>query len=59
MGRFSINFRRDLGTYLFGLWLVLLGFLSWPQINMIQHHWVNVALGILLVMAGVFHLIEL
>jgi len=48
-----------MGTYLFGLWLVLLGFLSWPEINMIQHLWVNTLLGILLVVAGVFHLIEL
>jgi hypothetical protein len=58
MGSFQFAVRKNLGTYLFGLWLVLLGFLSWPQINMIQHHWVNIALGILLIVAGVCHLIE-
>jgi hypothetical protein len=51
--------RRNLGNFLFGLWLVLLGLLSAPFINMIQHVWVNVILGVLLIIAGVFHLIDL
>ena len=59
MGRFSINFRRDLGTYLFGLWLVLLGLVSAPFLQLQGQHWVNVALGVLLIISGVFHLIEL
>ncbi|OAI55103.1 hypothetical protein AYO44_02895 [Planctomycetaceae bacterium SCGC AG-212-F19] len=59
MGRFSINFRRDLGTYLFGLWLVLLGILSWEQIGLMSKHWVNVLMGVLLIIAGVFHLVEI
>jgi hypothetical protein len=59
MGRLSINFRRDMGTYLFGLWVVLFGFLSWDQIGLMGKHWVSVVMGILLIVAGVFHLIEL
>ena len=59
MGKLSINIRRDMGTYLFGIWLVLLGFLSWDKIDMMRQGWVNVLMGILLIVAGVFHLIEL
>lgn len=59
MARFQFNFRRDMGTYLFGLWVVLFGLLSWEQIGLMGKGWVNVLMGVLLIIAGVFHLIEL
>jgi len=49
--------RGHLGNFLFGLWLVLLGLCHWA--GMIQLGWVNVGLGILLIAAGVFHLVEI
>jgi hypothetical protein len=48
-----------MGTYLFGLWVVLFGFLSWEQIGLMGKAWVAVLMGVLLIVAGVFHLIEL
>jgi hypothetical protein len=59
MARFSFNYRRDLGTYLFGLWVVLFGLLSAPFLNLAYQPWAGTILGILLVISGIFHLIEL
>lgn len=60
MGGFHINFRRDMGTYLFGLWVVIFGVLILVgQEGLMREKLVNVLMGILLIIAGVFHLIEL
>jgi hypothetical protein len=57
---FQFNFRRDMGTYLFGLWIVLFGVLGWIFYPSGQFApLVNVLMGVLLIVSGVFHLIEL